>query len=433
MNRIRSYGVWVVLLAFLLEGCGLSSDQGQLVGTPARKPWYHTQPYGTVYIPTGTFHMGQSDEDIVYALTSRPKQVSIQAFFMDDTEISNDEYRQFVYWVRDSIVRETLGDAFGMVIQNNDGSSRLNWEEEIEWSSADIRAAISDLYYSEEDRLGNPYQIDKRELNYAWTWIDLHEAAKHKYLKKDQNPGSNTPRSSFIRREQEQIYPDTLVWIRDFTYSYNEPLTETYFFHPGYDDYPVVGVTWDKARAFCAWRTNYLNQYLTSVGEPPVNAYRLPTEAEWEYAARGGRDFNKFPWGTPYLRNAKGCFLANFKPLRGNYIEDGGYYPVKTTAYFPNDYGLYCMAGNVSEWTSSGFDESIFAIIDDMNSNYHYDADDSEPETRKRKVVKGGSWKDVGYYLENGVRAYEYQDSAKSYVGFRCVMTYMGRSINDRP
>jgi formylglycine-generating enzyme required for sulfatase activity len=91
------------------------------------------------------------------------------------------------------------------------------------------------------------------------------------------------------------------------------------------------------------------------------------------------------------------------------------------------------MAGNVSEWTSSGFDESIFAIIDDMNSNYHYDADDSEPETRKRKVIKGGSWKDVGYYLENGVRAYEYQDSAKSYVGFRCVMTYMGRSINDRP
>jgi gliding motility-associated lipoprotein GldK len=382
-----------------------------------------------VYVPTGTFHMGQSDEDIVYALTSRPKQVSIQAFFMDDTEITNDEYRQFVYWVRDSIARTTLG----LVITNNNGTSRVDWKEKIEWGQADVRTALSDLYYSEEDRLGDPYQIDKRKLEYAWTWIDLHEAAKHKYLKKDQDPGTDTKRSSFIRREQEQIYPDTLVFIRDFTYSYNEPLTETYFFHPSYDDYPVVGVTWDKAKAFCAWRTNYLNQYLTSVGEPTVNPYRLPTEAEWEYAARGGRDFNKFPWGTPYLRNAKGCFLANFKPLRGNYIEDGGYYPVRTTAYFPNDYGLYCMAGNVSEWTSSGFDESIFALIDDMNSNYHYNAADSEPESLKRKVIKGGSWKDVGYYLENGVRAHEFQDSAKSYVGFRCVMTYMGRSINDRP
>lgn len=432
MNRIRSYGVWVVLLAFILEGCGLSSDQGQLVGTQKRKPWYHQQPYGTVYIPTGTFHMGQSDEDIVYALTSRPKQVSIQAFFMDDTEITNDEYRQFVYWVRDSIVRTTLGDAMGFVINNNNGTSRLNWDEQIEWSSPDTRNAIADLYYSAADRIGDEFQIDKRKLKYKWEWVDLNTAAKHIYLRKDQDPGDQTARSSFIKREEEAIYPDTLVWIRDFTYSYNEPLVE-YFYHPGYDDYPVVGVTWDKAKAFCAWRTNYLNQYLKSVGQPPNNPYRLPTEAEWEYAARGGRDFNKFPWGTPYLRNAKGCFLANFKPLRGNYIEDGGYYPVKTTAYFPNDYGLYCMAGNVSEWTSSGFDESIFAIIDDMNSNYHYDADESEPVTRKRKVIKGGSWKDVGYYLENGVRAYEYQDSAKSYVGFRCVMTYMGRSINDRP
>eukprot|EP00657_Telonema_sp_P-1_P000847 TRINITY_DN1169_c0_g1_i1.p1 TRINITY_DN1169_c0_g1~~TRINITY_DN1169_c0_g1_i1.p1 ORF type:complete len:136 (+),score=25.01 TRINITY_DN1169_c0_g1_i1:90-497(+) len=105
------------------RGLGDVYKRQQLVGTQKRKPWYHSQPYGTVYIPTGTFHMGQSDEDIVYALTSRPKQVSIQAFFMDDTEITNDEYRQFVYWVRDSIVRTTLGDAMGFVINNNNGTS----------------------------------------------------------------------------------------------------------------------------------------------------------------------------------------------------------------------------------------------------------------------------------------------------------------------
>lgn len=427
MNKISRYSAFFVLGALMIQGCGLSSDKGQLVGTPDRKPWYHQQPYGTVYVPTGTFHMGQSDEDIVYALTSRPKQVSIQAFFMDDTEITNDEYRQFVYWVRDSIVMKEIGGEF-----LDASGSRILWEKraDINYSDQETWNLLSSLVYDDQDRLGNPNQLDKRKLNYYWEWIDLHEAAKSKYKRE---PYKNTKRSEFIRRDEFPIYPDTLVWIRDFTYSYNEPLTHSYFFHPGYDDYPVVGVSWDQARSFCAWRTNYLNQYLESVGEPTVNPFRLPTEAEWEYAARGGRDFNKFPWGGPYLRNAKGCFLANFKPLRGNYIEDGGYYPVKTTAYFPNDYGLYCMAGNVSEWTSSGFDESIFAIIDDMNSNYHYDAEDTEPETRKRKVIKGGSWKDVGYYLENGVRAYEFQDSAKSYVGFRCVMTYMGRSINDRP
>lgn len=431
MKKLFSYGALVAMSALLLQSCGLSSDKGELIGTPDRTPWYHQQPYGTVYVPTGTFHMGQSDEDIVYALTSRPKQVSIQAFFMDDTEITNDEYRQFVHWVRDSIVRTTIGGDY--ILTDANGNSRLDWDARLDYSSGETWTAIQDLVYSEEDRLGDPNQIDKRNLKYKWEWVDLHEAAKHKYLMKGQNPGDETPRKDFIVREEKPIYPDTLVWIRDFTYSYNEPLTETYFFHPGYDDYPVVGVDWSKAKAFCAWRTNYMNSYLKSVGEPTVNAYRLPTEAEWEYAARGGREFSKFPWGGPYLRNAKGCFLANFKPLRGNYIEDGGYYPVKTTAYFPNDYGLYNMAGNVTEWTSSGFDESIFAIIDDMNSNYHYDADDTELSARKRKVVKGGSWKDVGYYLENGVRAYEYQDSAKSYIGFRCVMTYMGRSINDRP
>lgn len=428
MKKISRYSALFALAALMIQGCGLSSDQGQLVGTPDRKPWYHQQPYGTVYIPTGTFHMGQSDEDIVYALTSRPKQVSIQAFFMDDTEITNDEYRQFVYWVRDSIVMKEIGGSF-----LNSSGDRILWENRKDLDYSDQQATwdlLTNLVYSKDDQLGDPNQLDKRKLTYYWEWVNLHKAAKHKYLRE---PYKNTARSEFIERDEIAIYPDTLCWIRDFTYSYNEPMAEAYFFHPGYDDYPVVGVSWDQARAFCAWRTNYLNQYLRKVGEPSNNPYRLPTEAEWEYAARGGRDFNKFPWGGPYLRNAKGCFLANFKPLRGNYIEDGGYYPVKATAYFPNDYGLYCMAGNVSEWTSSGFDESIFAIIDDMNSNYQYDADDSEPSTRKRKVIKGGSWKDVGYYLENGVRAYEYQDSAKSYLGFRCAMTYMGRSINDRP
>lgn len=115
-------------------------------------------------------------------------------------------------------------------------------------------------------------------------------------------------------------------------------------------------------------------------------------------------------------------------------MQDGGFYPVKVTSYFPNDYGLYNMAGNVAEWTKSAYDESSYAFVDDMNPDYYYDPigkKDKAP-TLKRAIIKGGSWKDVAYYLKNGVNAYEYVDSAKSYVGFRTAQTYMGRSLKDK-
>ena len=138
-----------------------------------------------------------------------------------------------------------------------------------------------------------------------------------------------------------------------------------------------------------------------------------------------------YPWGGPYIRNSRGCFLANFKPLRGNYIDDGGFYTVKATAYWPNDYGLYCMSGNVAEWTSNAYDESAYNFQHDLNPDYSYDAKDSDPPALKRKVIRGGSWKDIGYYLQTGTRSYEYQDTSKCYVGFRCVMDFMGRDKSD--
>jgi gliding motility-associated lipoprotein GldK len=148
----------------------------------------------------------------------------------------------------------------------------------------------------------------------------------------------------------------------------------------------------------------------------------LPTEAQWEYAARGGRSQVPYPWGGPYLRNKKGCLLANFKPGRGNYPEDGGLYTVRADAYWPNDFGLYNMAGNVAEWTSSLYYEGAYNFQHDMNPDIRYNAQESDPPRMKRKVVRGGSWKDIGYFLQNSTRAYEYQDTAKSYIGFRCVI-----------
>jgi gliding motility-associated lipoprotein GldK len=174
---------------------------------------------------------------------------------------------------------------------------------------------------------------------------------------------------------------------------------------------------------------------MSSFSESNEEAYsqdfRLPTESEWEYASRGGLQNNPYPWGGPYIRNSRGCFLANFKPLRGNYIDDGGFYTVKTTSYWPNDYGLFCMAGNVAEWTSNAFDESAYNFIHDLNADYQYDAKDSDLPALKRKVIRGGSWKDIGYYLQTGTRTYEFQDSCKSYIGFRCVMDFLGRDKSD--
>jgi gliding motility-associated lipoprotein GldK len=218
------------------------------------------------------------------------------------------------------------------------------------------------------------------------------------------------------------IYPDTLVWIRDYTYSYNEPMAKRYFSHPAFGNYPVVGVSWKQATAFCEWRTHYLNAFLNGKKRPQESDFHLPTEAQWEYAARAGRSQTMYPWGNYYLRNKKGCLLANFKPGRGNYPEDGGFYTVRADSYWPNDFGLYCMSGNVAEWTSSIYYEGRNNFQHDMNPDVRWNAGKDDPPLMKRKVIRGGSWKDVGYYLQNGTSTYEYQDTSKSYIGFRCVI-----------
>jgi gliding motility-associated lipoprotein GldK len=199
-------------------------------------------------------------------------------------------------------------------------------------------------------------------------------------------------------------------------------MTKRYFCHPATGNYPVVGVNWIQATAFCQWRTHYLNSFLEGKKRAQESDFRLPTEAEWEYAARGGRSQSMYPWGNYYLRNKKGCLLANFKPGRGNYPEDGGFYTVRADAYWPNDFGLYCMAGNVAEWTSSLYYEGGYNFVHDMNPDIRYNAKDTDPPRMKRKVIRGGSWKDVGYFLETSTRTYEYQDTSKSYIGFRCVI-----------
>lgn len=409
-------------ISLIVSSCGLNRDNGELVGVQGRRPWFHPQPFGTIYVPTGTYHAGQADDDIFHNHIAPNKQITIVAFYMDDTEITNNEYRQFVHWVMDSTAAYILGDEY--FLEDADGNQYINWEESIDYSDKEnVWDMIEDMMIPESERLNNQRGIDPRKLEYVYEWIDLRAAA---FAAKDAN------RRQFIRKEKVKIYPDTLTFIRDYTYSYNEPQAQMYFWHPKFDNYPVVGVNWLQANAFCHWRTGWLNRAYIESEEPIVNPFRLPTEYEWEYAARGGRDGNMYPWGGPYTRNSKGCFLANFKPGRGDYQADGGVYPVRAYSYFPNDYGLYGMAGNVSEWTSSAFADESHVFTDDLNSDYQFDAKEDDPVTLKRKVIRGGSWKDVAFYIQNGSRTYEYQDTAKSFVGFRCVMSYMGRSNKDR-
>lgn len=418
-----------VLLGTSLFSCGGTTDRGELVGVPGRRIWFHPQPFGTIYVPTGSMHIGETEQDVPMAMIGPNKQISVPAFFMDETEITNNEYRQFVASVLDSMVREILGeqnpDIFWFTDEES-GEHSLNYDAKIREEFTKDNDQLKELYYNQAETYYRQKQIDVRKLIYKYEDIDLRTASKlHR-----QN-GYKENREKYKRIRQLHIYPDTLVFMRDYTYSYNEPIATVYFWHPKYDDYPVVGVNWHQAKAFCHWRTALLNSFYADMDEYTVTSFRLPTEYEWEYAARGGRDLNKYPWGGPYIKNAKGCSLANYKPMRGDFAQDGGLYPVRVGSYFPNDFGLYDMAGNVAEWTISAYETSANLFTSDLSSDYQYDAKDDDPETLKRKTIRGGSWKDIGYFIQNAARTYEYQDSSNSYTGFRCVMSYIGRSARD--
>ena len=425
MKRILLF----LFIASSLIGCQPKGN-GQLVGVQDRLMWADFDPFGMLYIPMGSYHMGPSDQDVPYSLTTQAKVVSVQAFYIDETEITNNEYRQFVNWVRDSIARRTLGEAGNdnFLISQNEfgeditGGPQLNWQEKLKWEKAESREGLVDMYLSEPERFYRRKEIDTRKLNFEYYWIDLRNAAR-----KSQRESGDLDRSVFIKKDVIKVYPDTLCWIHDFSYSLNEPMTNMYFWHPAFDEYPVVGINWRQARAFTIWRTQLLNNFLPNVGLTFVQDFRLPTESEWEYAARGGQDLSPYPWGGPYIRNNRGCFLANFKPMRGNYTDDGGFHTVKVDEYNPNGYGLYCMAGNVAEWTNNAFDESAYNFSHDLNPDYQYEATDTDLPALKRKVIRGGSWKDVAYYNQVSTRTYEYQDTSKCYIGFRCVMSYLGR------
>ncbi len=420
----------------LIHACKPDEKVYELRGAN-QKPWFEPMPFGMVYIPQGSYRMGASDED-PQAGINRIQNVSVASFWMDETEITNSEYRQYVKWVADSVaVYQTFQAGLDYYKQTDRRQNSIIEPAQIDWEKAgdiwnddndEVKQAIAPLYYQGRNKLKTRPEIDYRKMFFNYSYVDYQKAAQRSAqfdYKTQSYPGTLNGRSDFfVRNLKVPVYPDTLVWIRDFTYSYNEPWTLKYFYHPAFSDYPVVGITWDQANAFCQWRTNYKDQFLAESGIPSIHPYRLPTEAEWEWAARGGLLNSHYPWGGYYASNDQGCYKANFKPKRGNYVADSRYSArtVKVGTFDPNAYGLYDMAGNVAEWTSTAFDPLSGALIHDLNPEFHYRATENDSPAMKRKVIRGGSWKDVPHFLQVWARDYEYLDTSRSFIGFRCVM-----------
>lgn len=291
----------VIILSLSLTSCKMlkkgrgGKDDGQIVGKKSSS-WTPQRPKGMVPVPSGAFVLGQTDYDFTFDNSAPVRTVTVSGFFMDDTETTNSKYHVFVEYVRDSIARTMLADkasdlgfdpttgssgaeegiaAYKYISGSEDGEStpwdeyvaskstgregdyaeqrKLNWNVDLMWNKyeypdVDYAEAIDALYYPPEERFNDERLIDVRKLKFKYTWIDQESAAKEA-----NNPDSF--RVDFRHQEVVPIYPDTTVWVRDFNYAYNDPMHENYFWHEAYSDYPVVGVNWNQAMAYCAFRT----------------------------------------------------------------------------------------------------------------------------------------------------------------------------------
>lgn len=459
-------GMALTLLALLALASCMGSSRAMMNGgevTGSRGAAFNEPtPFGMVEVKRGYLKAGLEHPDSLWGQHAQTKDISVDGFWMDQTEVTNSMYRQFVEWVRDSIIRERLadpsygGDETYKIETDRYGepvTPHLNWSKPIPWRkpTEDQERAIKSVYVTHP--IDGTTMLDTRQLIYRYEIYDYEKAALRKYRLNPEERNLNTdidatdnvvmiskdtayvdengnihsetierPLSSaydFLNTYIVRVYPDTTCWVNDFVNANNETYMKLYFSSPAYNDYPVVGVTWEQAQAFCAWRTNYL---LRGMGPQAryIQRYRLPTELEWEYAARG-KEGNPFPWQGEESKNQDGCFFANFKPDRGNYTDDGNLITSRTGIYGANSNGLYDMAGNVAEWTSTVYTEAGIEAMADLNPQLSYNAAKEDPYVLKRKSVRGGSWKDPLSYIRSAWRTWEYQNQPRSYIGFRCV------------
>ena len=439
-----------------------SAQGGEVTGYGTGRGFTEPTPYGMVMVNRGFLNMGQTKNDSLWGKSTPSKEISVDGFWMDETEVTNAKYRQFVMWVRDSILRTRLADpAYGgdetyMITEDKNGepvTPHLNWKKSLPRKpNEDELRAIESLY--KINPVTGEKLLDASQMNYRYEVYDYVTAAlrRNRFNPEERNLNTdytvnpnevvmiskdtayiddegkivretiNRPLSGewdFLNTYIVNIFPDTTCWVNDFTNSDNEVYLRNYFSNPTFNDYPVVGVTWEQANAFCAWRTDFLLKGLSGQARY-IQRYRLPTEAEWEFAARG-KDGTEFPWENEDVKNGDGCFFANFKPERGNYTKDGNLITSKVGIYASNSNGLFDMAGNVAEWTSTIYTEAGVQAMNDLNPQLEYKAALEDPYRLKKKSIRGGSWKDPESQIRSVWRSWEYQNQPRSYIGFRCV------------
>ena len=402
----------IIMLVLGLSAC--NKPTGELVGAYTAGPMGDADPYGMQFIRKGAFLMGPNSESAVFSQPGDPKTVTVNAFWMDETEVSNAKYRQFVFWVRDSIIRERLADpAFGgdetfKITEDEFGEPikpYLNWKKPIPWKkpTEDELRAIESVYI--KNPITGEKMLDASQMNYRYEEYDYTQAALRKnrinpsernrntdipvdhesvvMISKDtayiDDEGNivretiNRPLSSpydFLNTYIINIYPDTTCWVNDFPNANNETYLQLYFSHPNYSDYPVVGISWEQANAFCAWRTDFLMKGLGGYAKQ-IQRYRLPTEIEWEYAARGGNKSNGYKY-------AGSNTLSNVAWYKNN---SSTTHPVRQQE--ANELGLYDMSGNVWEWCQDWYGSYISS----------HQTNPKGVSSGSNRVDRGGGWR----------------------------------------
>jgi len=509
-------------------------------------PYNHSTldaPPGMVYIKGGstTIRYDQSSTD-----TNSTRKVSLTSFFIDKTEVTNEQYRQFINWVMDSIaiVKYLKDDKYFMEDENKSGSTTTTT------SSSSLPApsvAVTDTNNKSLDTshtsgtamvAGSDSAITKKRINWAKVshnkiFNSKDEEMKSKlaplldengnikkeayvfsytYIKPLTNTTKNAKKPEY-KTVPVSIYPNENVWAQDMTNSQTDMYVENYFKAPPFNDYPVVGVDWVQANAYAYWRSLVSASYnnMPAFMKYYHLVYTLPSEAQWVYAAQGffdkteaadsvldslgtlvtsdttmtphdsatmakitaphrvvdsakeskraeraaerkaakrgnyyladymkirfakyGGKYSKLPNGTdenggPYTdstvihRDPNGM-LENFKQEEGDYWEDGSALTTPVLSFAPNEFGVYNMEGNVSEWTMDAYSPATYAFVSDLNPVLLYDADTSDAEAMRRKVVRGGSFISNAKSLTPYYRDLELQNVSHCFIGFRCVM-----------
>jgi sulfatase modifying factor 1 len=397
----------------------LSACRPSLYNTPKTRAESEKRlipPVGMVYIPSGTFYYKTLNDD-----KAEERKVSVSAFFIDKTEVTNKQYQAFVDWVADSVAITNYlhDDSFflpgtGATVGSTDKEERL-----IDWSKV---YAISPLWKKAppdiKEKLAPMMEMMNGErrpnpalLVYRFYYVRMDGVKNNRYV-----------------MDTVGIYPHEAVWSADFPNAQLSFMDANYFNNKVYEYNPVVGVTWKQARAYADWRGTQMHFLIKK--NPTLKNFRLsfslPTEAQWQYAAEAKLDptdtTDRSVKTTVNEKTGKEQLSLNFKQGEGDYSSDGSTFTLPVTSYTPNAFGLYNMAGNVSEWTLDAYSPSASQFVNDLNPALLYDAGDKDGPLMRRKVVRGGSWKDSGDMLNTDTRNYDDQDAAHSYIGFRCVM-----------